>query len=127
MKLRDIIFGRFTFALCALLVVSVVLWQGTAFQNRESTLAIRPASASVSMPDGFSIWHHLDANGIRFKSITPQKNGLVIKFDTSNQSAAAKAVLDRSMPYGYIIALQDDETLNEGWLFRFRNSAHHLG
>ncbi len=21
----------------------------------------------------FSVWHHLDANGIRFKSITPQK------------------------------------------------------
>lgn len=75
----------------------------------------------------FSVWHHLDANGIHFKSITPLNDGLVIKFESSDQSAAAKAVLDRSLPQGYIIALQDDDSLTLGWLSRLRNSTHRLG
>ena len=42
-----------------------------------------PGWRGIGMPDGFSVWHHLDANGIRFKSITPQKDGLLIKFDST--------------------------------------------
>ena len=120
---------RFTFSLGlgALVCLGAILWLCTAFKQSESTLAIRPASSNVSLPDGFSVWHHLDANGIHFKSITPQQNGLVIKFESSDQSAAAKAVLDRSLPHGYIIAQQDDDTLTLGWLSRLRNSAHRLG
>lgn len=64
----------------------------------------------ASVPDGFSVWHHLDANGIRFKSITPQDDVLLIKFDSRAQSAAAKVVLDRTLPHGYIIAQQEDES-----------------
>ena len=34
--------------------------------------AIRAVHQGTTMPDGFSIWHHLDAHGIPFKSITPK-------------------------------------------------------
>ena len=127
MRLLNNTFGRLTFSLGALLLLGVTLWFGTAFKQSESTLAIRPASSNVSLPDGFSVWHHLDANGIHFKSITPQNNGLVIKFESSDQSARAKAVLDRSLPQGYIIALQEEDSLTIGWLSRLRNSTHRLG
>lgn len=111
----------------ALVCALVLCW--ATLQHRESTLAIRPASQNVSVPDGFSIWHHLDANGIRFKSITPQDDDtLLIKFDSRAQSAAAKAVLDRTLPQGYIIAAQDDEVSQTSvWLNRLRNSTHRFG
>ncbi|EMH4163389.1 EnvZ/OmpR regulon moderator MzrA [Pluralibacter gergoviae] len=118
---------RVTFSVGALILLGAILWLCTAFKQSESTLAIRPVSSSVSLPDGFSVWHHLDANGIHFKSITPQHNGLVIKFESSDQSAAAKAVLDRTLPQGYIIAQQDDDSLTPAWLTRLRNSTHRLG
>ena len=73
------------------------------------------------MPDGFSVWHHLDANGIRFKSITPQKDGLLIKFDSTAQGAAAKEVLGRALPHGYIIALLEDDNSPTAWLSRLRD------
>nr|WP_318384294.1 EnvZ/OmpR regulon moderator MzrA [uncultured Enterobacter sp.] len=117
----------------ALLLTAILLFSGFFFawatlQQQESTLAIRPASQSVSVPDGFSIWHHLDANGIRFKSITPQNDTLLIKFDSSAQSAAAKVVLDRTLPHGYIIALQEEEQSQpSAWLSRLRETPHRLG
>ncbi|RVT22835.1 EnvZ/OmpR regulon moderator MzrA, partial [Enterobacter hormaechei] len=84
-------------------------------------------SQGTSVPDGFSIWHHLDANGIRFKSITPQDDVLLIKFDSSAQSAAAKAVLDRTLPQGYIIAQQDDDSHVASWMSRLRDTSHRFG
>lgn len=44
----------------------------SAVRQQESTLAIRAVHQGTTMPDGFSIWHHLDAHGIPFKSITPK-------------------------------------------------------
>ena len=79
------------------------------------------------MPDGFSVWHHLDANGIRFKSITPQKDGLLIKFDSTAQGAAAKEVLGRALPHGYIIALLEDDNSPTAWLSRLRDAPHAPG
>jgi hypothetical protein len=128
MGFRNITFRRFSISLGALLMLCALLWFWAAIQQRESSLAIRPVSGNTSMPDGFSIWHHLDANGIRFKSITPQNDALVIKFESSDQSAAAKEVLDRTLPQGYIIALQDeDESLAPQWLSRLRDAPHRFG
>lgn len=128
MGFQNITFRRFSISLGALLLLCTLLWLWAALQQRESTLAIRPVSANISMPDGFSIWHHLDAHGIRFKSITPQNDALVIKFDSSDQSAAAKKVLDRTLPQGYIIAQQDDDQdLAPQWLSRLRDAPHRLG
>lgn len=128
MGLGNVTFRRFSLSLGALLVLCALLWFWAAIQHQESTLAIRPVNANSSMPDGFSIWHHLDANGIRFKSITPQDDALVIKFESSDQSAAAKEVLDRTLPQGYIVALQDDDdTLAPQWLSRLRDTPHRFG
>lgn len=111
--------------LMMLLMAFAYIW--TALRQNESTLAIRPVNQGSSIPDGFSVWHHLDANGIRFKSITPENNSLLIKFDSSDQSAAAKEVLDRSLPSGYIIAQQDDDNQATLWLSRLRDTSHRFG
>ncbi|URN98745.1 EnvZ/OmpR regulon moderator MzrA [Leclercia adecarboxylata] len=118
---------RLSYAMIALVMFSALLLAWSALQKQESTLAIRAVNQGVSMPDGFSIWHHLDANGIQFKSITPQKDVLLITFDSSVESAAAKKVLDRSLPHGYIIAQQDDENKTAVWLTRLRDTSRLLG
>lgn len=118
---------RLSFAMIALMFLSAIVLVWTAVQHQESTLSIRPVSQGASVPDGFSVWHHLDANGIRFKSITPEDDVLLIKFDSSAQSAAAKEVLDRSLPQGYIVALQDDESQTALWLTRLRDTSHRFG
>jgi len=120
---------RLMLSISAMALLCALIFTWATLQHRESTLAIRPASQNVSVPDGFSIWHHLDANGIHFKSITPQDDDtLLIKFDSRAQSAAAKAVLDRTLPHGYIIAAQDDEDSQTSvWLNRLRNSTHRFG
>ena len=109
------------------LLLCGLFWLWLTVQQQESTLAIRPISQKISMPDGFSVWHHLDANGIRFKSITPQKDGLLIKFDSSAQGIAAKEVLGRALPHGYIIALLEEENTPTAWLSRLRDAPHRLG
>lgn len=118
---------RISYAMVALVMFSALLLAWAALQKQESTLAIRAVNQGVSMPDGFSIWHHLDANGIQFKSITPQKDVLLITFDSSVQSAAAKKVLDRSLPHGYIIAQQDNDNQAVVWLTRLRDTSRLLG
>lgn len=119
--------------LTALLALTALLvW--TAVQRPESTLEIRATRAGVSTPDGFFVWHHLDANGIPFKSITPQGNGLVIKFDSSVQSNAAREVLNRTLPQGYIIAQREDDSAVSFFIShlrserdRLRGERNHLG
>jgi len=118
---------RLSYAMVALMMFSALLLAWAALQKQESTLAIRSVNQGTSMPDGFSIWHHLDANGIQFKSITPQNDVLLITFDSSVQSAAAKKVLDRSLPHGYIIAQQDEDSQASAWLTRLRDTSRLLG
>ncbi|SFE10887.1 SecD export protein N-terminal TM region [Phytobacter palmae] len=113
--------------IAATVLFSVLFFGWVTLQNRESTLAIRPIAQNTSVPDGFSIWHHLDANGIHFKSITPLNDTLLIKFESSAQSAAAKEVLDRTLPHGYIVALQDDDNQTSAWLSRLRDTSHRFG
>ena len=110
-----------------LVLMSVLFLVWSTIRQQESTLAIRAIHQGVSMPDGFSIWHHLDANGIRFKSITPQNDALLITFDSSAHSAAAKAVLDRTLPHGYIIAQQNGDSQAVQWLTRLRDNPHRFG
>lgn len=94
---------QFSWLLGGSLLLGALFWLWLAVQQQEATLAIRPVGQGIGMPDGFSVWHHLDANGIRFKSITPQKDGLLIKFDSTAQGAAAKEVLGRALPHGYMV------------------------
>ena len=110
-----------------LLLVGTLLLAWSAVRQQESTLAIRAVHQGTTMPDGFSIWHHLDAHGIPFKSITPKNDTLLITFDSSDQSAAAKAVLDRTLPQGYIIAQQDNNSQAMQWLTLLRDNSHRFG
>lgn len=117
---------RFAFSMSVLLLLCALLWMWAALQREESTLAIRPMSQS-SMPDGFSISHHLDANGIRFKSITPHNDSLLITFESSEQSASAKRVLDSTLPHVYVVSLQEEENDPAGWLSLLRDTSHRFG
>ncbi|BBV64213.1 EnvZ/OmpR regulon moderator MzrA [Kluyvera ascorbata] len=121
-----ILLRRFTLSLGMVLMLCILLWLWAALQREESTLAIRPIN-QASMPDGFSISHHLDANGIRFKSITPKDDALLITFESSEQSAAAKRVLDNSLPHVYVIALQDEDNNPASWLSLLRDTSHRFG
>ncbi|ALB72071.1 EnvZ/OmpR regulon moderator MzrA [Cronobacter muytjensii] len=118
---------RLTLTLAAgtLLAAALLCW--AALQKHETTLEIRAVSQGAMIPDGFSVWHHLDANGIRFKSITPQDNILLIKFDSSDQSEAARKVLYRSLPRGFVIAQQEEKSLTPAWLSRLRHDFQRLG
>lgn len=127
MAISPLALRRFACAVITLVVLSAMLLAWSALSHQESTLAIRPVNQGASVPDGFSVWHHLDANGIRFKSITPKDDVLLIKFDSRTQSAAAKAVLDRTLPRGYIIAQQEDDNQPAAWLSLIRDTSHRFG
>lgn len=127
MGISPLALRRFACAVIALVILSAVLLAWSALSHPESTLAIRPVNQGASVPDGFSVWHHLDANGIRFKSITPKDDVLLITFDSRAQSAAAKVVLDRTLPQGYIIAQQEDDSQPVAWLSLIRDTSHRLG
>ena len=127
MAISPLALRRFAYAVMTLVVLSAMLLAWSALSHQESTLAIRPVNQGASVPDGFSVWHHLDANGIRFKSITLQDDVLLIKFDSRAQSAAAKVVLDRTLPHGYIIAQQEDDSQPAAWLSLIRDTSHRFG
>ena len=116
---------RATMLIGAIAAASILIWSG--MQRTESTLEIRSSQQGISMPDGFYVWHHLDAHGIRFKSITPDNNSLLIKFDSSAQSEAAKAVLYKTLPHGYVIAQQDEDDSASTWLTRVLNENIRIG
>ncbi|MBS0849201.1 EnvZ/OmpR regulon moderator MzrA [Citrobacter sp. JGM124] len=104
-------------------LASIALWSG--MPAKETTIEIRVARQGNSLPDGFYVWHHLDANGIRFKSITPQNNNLLITFASSAQSEAAKEVLNRALPGGYVIDQRDSNNQDAlTWLSILRVSKH---
>lgn len=127
MEINTRVCHRLLASITLLMLVMVAAYIWTTLRQNEPTLAIRPINQGSSIPDGFFIWHHLDANGIRFKSITPENNSLLIKFDSRDQSAAAKEVLDRSLPSGYIIAQKDDSSQATIWLSRLRDTSHRFG
>ncbi|KFC84265.1 EnvZ/OmpR regulon moderator MzrA [Buttiauxella agrestis] len=116
---------RATMLVSAIALGALLIWSG--MQRSESTLEIRSSQQGISMPDGFFVWHHLDANGIRFKSITPENNSLLIKFDSSAQSEAAKAVLYKTLPHGYVIAQQEEADSASAWLTRVLNENIRIG
>lgn len=127
MQLPRVTLRQMTWTTSAIVLLGITLLLWSAFRHQESTLAIRAINQGTTMPDGFSVWHHLDANGIRFKSITPKNDTLLITFDSSAQSAAAKVVLDRTFPHGYIIAQQDEDNQASQWLSLLRDTSHCFG
>ena len=55
------------------LVLCALFWLWLAVQQQEATLAIRPVGQGVSMPDGFSVWHHLDATVSALRALRRKK------------------------------------------------------
>ena len=104
-------------------MLTILMMTWSTLRQQESTLAIRAVNQGASMPDGFSVLHHLDANGIHFKSITPKNDMLLITFDSPAQSAAAKQCLIKRYPHGYVVAQQDDDNETVQWLSRLRESS----
>lgn len=118
--------GRSSLALAFLLILlAILVW--SANYRHEATLEIRAEHRGLSLPDGFYVWHHLDANGIRFKSITPHHDGLVISCTTDIQCRAARNVLIRSLPQGYTLALREERSMGALLLARMRSSSRRLG
>ncbi|MGU0055706.1 EnvZ/OmpR regulon moderator MzrA [Enterobacter hormaechei] len=126
MVISPLALRRFSYAIVALMMFSALILLWSALQHQESTLAIRPVSREracrMVFPSGI-----ISTQTDRFKSITPQDDVLLIKFDSSAQSAAAKAVLDRTLPQGYIIAQQDDDSHVASWMSRLRDTSHRFG
>ncbi|NYY79017.1 EnvZ/OmpR regulon moderator MzrA [Escherichia coli] len=109
-----------------LLLVSTLLLARSAVRQQESTLAIRAVHQGTTMPDGFQSGITLTLTAFLSK-VSPQNDTLLITFDSSDQSAAAKAVLDRTLPHGYIIAQQDNNSQAMQWLTRLRDNSHRFG
>lgn len=81
-----------------LLMLTILMMTWSTLRQQESTLAIRAVNQGASMPDGFSVLHHLDANGIHFKSITPKNDMLLITFDfPCDKAPQTKTVLDTNV------------------------------
>lgn len=109
-----------------LLLVSTLLLAWSAVRQQESTLAIRAVHQGTTMPDGFQSGITLTLTAFLSK-VSPQNDTLLITFDSSDQSAAAKAVLDRTLPHGYIIAQQDNNSQAMQWLTRLQDNSHRFG
>lgn len=88
-----------TVSVAALMMVAFL---PSVFRN-ETALQIRVSRQGTTLPDGFYVYQRLNAEGIRIKSITPDNNSLVIRFDTEEQSVAAEKVLHQMLPYGFDI------------------------
>ncbi|QUG77287.1 EnvZ/OmpR regulon moderator MzrA [Erwinia sp. E602] len=88
-----------------------------ALFRTDSSLQIRSSRPGSSPPDGFYVYQSLSAQGIRIKSITPEQNALVIKFDSQEQSLAAEKVLRELLPFGFAID-HPEATTTARWLGR---------
>lgn len=70
----------------------------------DAALEITRTNARGSLPDGFSLYRILDGRGIKIKSITPAKDSVVIRLDSSEQALAAETVLQERLPERYAIS-----------------------
>ena len=66
-----------------------------------------------------TVWHHLDANGIRFKHHAAE--GWSAKFDST--AGRRRKKFGRALPHGYIIALLEDDNSPTAWLSTARRDA----
>lgn len=112
------------------LALAVVALLGLAmvpalFRN-DTALQIRASRQGISLPDGFYVYQRLNAQGIHIKSITPEQNSLVIKFDSQEQSAAAEKVLRELLPYGFDIARLDNQGASN-WINRISLRTQSIG
>lgn len=86
--------------------------------HSDSGLQIRVSRQGNALPDGFYVYQRLNEQGIHIKSITPDRNTLVIRFDSQEQSTAAERVLRQILPEGFDIAQLAPSSAGKDWLSR---------
>ncbi|PIJ50225.1 hypothetical protein BL250_12575 [Erwinia sp. OLTSP20] len=69
----------------------------------DNGIQIRASSQGITLPDGFYLYQSLNDHDIHIKSITPEENSLVIRFDSTEQSEAAQQLLHQLLPEGFEI------------------------
>lgn len=89
------------FAMAFLALASVLV---PYMMRTESELHIRVAQQGLALPDGFYLYQRLDEQGIRIKSITPERDAMVIRLDSPEQQLLAHQALQTILPPGYTIA-----------------------
>lgn len=100
------------------LVLLLALTLLPPLMRSDSGLQIRVSRQGNSLPDGFFVYQRLNEQGIHIKSITPDRNTLVIRFDSQEQSAAAERVLRQMLPNGFDIAQLTPPSTGRDWLSR---------
>jgi len=114
--------GVLTLAVVALLSVVFL----PALFGSENALQIRATRQGIALPDGFYVYQRLNAEGVHIKSITPDKNSLVIKFDSQEQSKAAEKILRELLPHDFDIA-QLVESGSFEWINRLSRHRQTIG
>ncbi|CNF47663.1 protein YqjB [Yersinia enterocolitica] len=113
-----------------ILPVTVLLLAALLFtpiiMRTESALKIRPNQQGLSLPDGFSLYQHLDQRGIRIKSITPENDSLVVSLESPEQQQEAITALQDILPNGYIIVSSESKK-RQRLLPAFRNNLQNVG
>ncbi|XEH26284.1 EnvZ/OmpR regulon moderator MzrA [Edwardsiella tarda] len=85
--------GLLLFIVAAL--AAVILPQ---LSHKEVSLQIRATHSGLATPDGFFVYQKLDENGIDIASITPDRDGLVVRLARPEQHTLALQVLLRELP-----------------------------
>ncbi|EKN5998227.1 EnvZ/OmpR regulon moderator MzrA [Yersinia enterocolitica] len=113
-----------------ILPVTVLLLAALLFtpiiMRTESVLKIRPNQQGLSLPDGFSLYQHLDQRGIRIKSITPENDSLVVSLESPEQQQEAITALQDILPSGYVIVSSESKK-RQRLLPAFRNNLQNVG
>ncbi|EKN3716146.1 TPA: EnvZ/OmpR regulon moderator MzrA [Yersinia enterocolitica] len=113
-----------------ILPVTVLLLAALLFtpiiMRTESELKIRPNQQGLSLPDGFSLYQHLDQRGIRIKSITPENDSLVVSLESPEQQQEAITALQDILPSGYVIVSSESKK-RQRLLPAFRNNLQNVG
>jgi len=118
---------RRLFGLLALicLTLTVASFLPALFRS-ETAIQIRAFQQGSTLPDGFYVYQRLNAEGIHIKSITPDRDTLVIKFDSQEQSIAAEKMLRRLLPEGFSI-VQPERTDSSAWLSHLHAHKQNIG
>jgi len=110
-------------ATLAVVALAAVAFLPALFRS-ETALQVRASRQGTTVPDGFYVYQQLNAAGIHIKSITPDHDSLVIKFDSQEQSVAAEKVLRRLLPEGFDIAHLDQAS---EWVSRIGSRKQSIG
>lgn len=86
-----------------LLLIAGLFTRSMPWQHTEPKVKVTLRDHSGSLPDGFYLYQHLNEQGITIKSITSDEKGMVISFNSSEESHAAEQALRQLLDDSYTI------------------------